>query len=228
MVLPGVSPRPRAGGGKSGPPLLCWHDIADGTAAAVIGQTVQLEGWLTAPDFAGGRMMVAEPPCCPGCLPGSDAARVRVPDARQCGGGAALLAGTLHREHGAWTLDGARPSSRHRRRTLLGSAPLLCLAAAAPEPDPRAVLAGTTAVDVHSHAGRLLYVRSGGPFTPVAEPMRQGGLAVVCLAIVSDGPTHRVMADHRIHPFRDPASAELYAYARQSFTRLMTWSVSNR
>jgi membrane dipeptidase len=50
--------------------------------------------------------------------------------------------------------------------------------------------------------------------------MRAGVLAVVCLAIVSDAPTHRVMADHRIHPYREPAPGELYAYAQLGFARL--------
>ena len=50
--------------------------------------------------------------------------------------------------------------------------------------------------------------------------MRQGGLAVTCLAIVSDAPTHRVMPDHRIRPYRDPAPGELYAYSQRAFARL--------
>ena len=29
-------------------------------------------------------------------------------------------------------------------------------------------------------------------------------MAAICLAVVSDGPTHRVMADGRIHPYREP------------------------
>lgn len=87
----------------------------------------------------------------------------------------------------------------------------------------RAALAGFATTDVHSHAGGLIgvaRVESGAPFTPVAAPMREGGMAVLCLAIVSDSPVHRVMADHRIHPFRDPAPGELHAYGQRSFERL--------
>jgi membrane dipeptidase len=136
-------------------------------------------------------------------------------------GGAVTLEGILQANSGGWRLDGARPlTGGIGRRRVLASAPLVCLAAAAPEPDPRAAMTDTTTVDLHSHAGRILYVRTGGPFTPVAEPMRQGGLAVTCLAIVSDSPTHRVMADHRIHPFRDPEPGELYAWSQSAFQRL--------
>jgi membrane dipeptidase len=81
-------------------------------------------------------------------------------------------------------------------------------------------MAGAATVDMHSHAGRLNRVRGNHPFTPLADPMRQGGLAVTCLAIVSDAPTHRIMDDHRIHPFRAPEPGELYAYAQQAFARL--------
>jgi membrane dipeptidase len=43
---------------------------------------------------------------------------------------------------------------------------------------------------------------------------------VLCLAIVSDSPTHRVAADKRIRPFRDPQPGELQAYAEESFRRV--------
>jgi membrane dipeptidase len=63
-------------------------------------------------------------------------------------------------------------------------------------------------------------VEGGRAFTPVAQPMRAGGMAVVCLAIVSDSPCHRVMDDGRIHPFRQPDPGELYAYSQLNFERL--------
>jgi membrane dipeptidase len=78
-------------------------------------------------------------------------------------------------------------------------------------------------VDLHSHAGGIANVsrvRSGEAFAPVAAPMRQGGMAAICLAIVSDGPTHRVMTDGRIHPYREPAPGELYQYAQLAFGRV--------
>jgi membrane dipeptidase len=124
------------------------------------------------------------------------------------------------------------------RRAVLGGGPLLCLAActgaATADDEParrqreaaaRAAIAGTVTVDIHSHAGGIAGTRriasaNPPPFTPVAAPMRAGGMAALCLAIVSDGPTHRVMVDGRIHPFRDPAPGELYAYGQRCFQRL--------
>jgi len=201
---------------------LDWNDLASGRAAAFCNRTVRLTGWLAGPAAGGARsVLVAEPPCCPGCLPGSALARVEVSVAVPLGRGAARLEGVLDGPAGGWRLDDARPvGGGFGRRRLLAAAPLICVAAAAPGADPRAVMANAATVDLHSHAGKLLYVRTAAPFTPVAEPMRQGGLAVTCLAIVSDAPTHRVMADHRIHPYRDPAPGELYAYAQRAFARL--------
>ena len=200
---------------------LSWEALATGHALAFAGQKVRLEGWLCAPDFAGRRVMVAEPPCCAGCLPGPATARVQVAAATHPGSGPVMLEGTLQQIDGIWHLCDARPVWRGlQRRGLLATPALLCLAAAAPAVDAQNVTADVATVDVHSHAGKLLHVRSNAPFTPVADPMRQGGLAVVCLAIVSNSPTHRVMADRRIHPFRTPAPGELYAYAQLAFARL--------
>jgi len=72
---------------------------------------------------------------------------------------------------------------------------------------------------MHSHAGR--FVRDNTAFEPVAEPMRAGRLAVACLAIVSDSPTHRILADGRIHPTRAPEPGELYAWSKAVFARLL-------
>ena len=199
---------------------LRWQDLQALDVAEFADRTVRLTGFLMRPDPAGRRWLVAEPPCCAGCLPGA-APRVEVVGATTVSLGAVALEGRLCRSGGNWKLLEARSADAgFGRRKLLAAAPLLCLAAAAPEADPRTVIAGATTVDLHSHAGKLLYVRSNAPFTPVAEPMRQGGLAATCLAIVSDSPTHRVMDDHRIHPYRDPAPGELHAYAQQGFARL--------
>ncbi|HVZ07314.1 MAG TPA: membrane dipeptidase [Rhodopila sp.] len=203
------------------PRRLRWSDLSDASAMAHLGQRVRVDGWLTAPDLTGHRQLVAEPPCCPGCLPGSSDGRIRIPASRHLAGGAVRLEGILRRDRTAWVLSDARPAARGiGRRSVLAAPPLLCLAAGAPQTDPRQAIAGMPTVDVHSHAGKLLYVRTQAPFTPVSEPMRQGGLAVACLAIVSDAPTHRIMADHRIHPYRDPAPGELHAYAQRAFARL--------
>ena len=189
-------------------PTLDWRKLA-----AASDGPIRVAGWL-----AGG-VLVAEPPCCAGCLPAASA-RIVVSAAIPLGGGALTLDGTLRDEPGGWRLLDARPvANGFGRRRMLAAAPLLCLAAAAPEADLRSVTAGSATVDIHSHAGKLLYI-TDPTFLPVAAPMREGGLAIACLAIVSDQPTHRVMADHRIRPYREPFVGELYAYAQRGFARL--------
>ena len=122
------------------------------------------------------------------------------------------------------------------RRDLVAAASLLCLPveAAAQEMPTQVVgaaqraaasafLAVRATVDCHSHGGRVLRVREAGgraPFVPLAEPMRLGGLAVACLAIVSDSPTHRVTQEGRIRAFREPEPGELAGYAERGFRRL--------
>lgn len=129
-----------------------------------------------------------------------------------------------------------RPRLGLSRRGLLAAASLFCLPAevAAQAPPPGAVseaqrgnamafLAARPTIDCHSHAGGILRVRAEdgqAPFAPLAEPMRLGGLAVACLAIVSDSPTHRVTPEGRIKAFREPAPGELAAYAERGFIRL--------
>jgi membrane dipeptidase len=123
-------------------------------------------------------------------------------------------------------IGGASRRLSRRAALLGGSAALLYLGrlsdaraqdAAARTALARDVIARTTTVDMHSHAGGILGSRA--QFYPVAEPMRQGGLAIVCLAAVSDSPTHHVV-DKRIRPFRDPAPGELYAWTQSRFRRI--------
>ena len=99
----------------------------------------------------------------------------------------------------------------------------MCLAASLAPGAARAAIAAGTSVDIHSHAGGIAStsrMRSGRAFGPVGVPMRAGGMAVVCLAVVSDGPTHRLMSDGRLHPFRNPEPDELYTYGQLAFGRL--------
>jgi membrane dipeptidase len=81
----------------------------------------------------------------------------------------------------------------------------------------RPLLTGALTIDMHSHAGR--FVRDNTASEPVAEPMRAGGLAVACLSIVADSPTHRVFPDRRIH--RAPEPGEFYAWSKAAFIRLL-------
>jgi hypothetical protein len=106
----------------------------------------------------------------------------------------------------------------------------MCLAAGATDQaqprteDVRRAIQAATTIDIHSHAGGIASVarmRSGPGFEAVAAPMRQGGMAVICWAVVSDGPTHHVASDGRIHPYRDPAPGELYEYAELAFDRVL-------
>src|SRR5262249_11212915 len=57
-------------------------------------------------------------------------------------------------------------------------------------------------------------------FAPLAAPMREGGMAVVCLAAVGDQPTLHVTADLRVEAFRQPEPGELYAFSQLSFQRI--------
>jgi membrane dipeptidase len=119
------------------------------------------------------------------------------------------------------------------RRRFLAAGAFLGLAACAAEPPkpvaamtPMQILQTYPAVDMHSHAGRLIPTRDekdparadDRPFEPLAGPMRQGGLSVVCLAVVADTPVTRLVGGH-IEAQRDPQAGELYAWANMAFER---------
>jgi membrane dipeptidase len=96
-------------------------------------------------------------------------------------------------------------------------------AAAAIDADAgRAAIADAGTIDLHSHAGSLIGMKriaQNAVFTPLAEPMRAGGMAVVCLTVVADSPATQVTEDRRIRPFREPAPGELYDHIQKSFAR---------
>ncbi len=240
--------------------VLPWSALLDGSADRADAGPVTVTGWpVTATEAAEARycLLVPEPACCFGCLPGNPAACIEiVADAPvPLDGRAVTLRGLFRRLHDdpcgwRYRLEAAvvvpggashrQRVSRHglSRRGLVAAASLLCLpvAAAAQEvvPVPEAVtearrasagtfLAARPTIDCHSHAGRVLRVREAeghAPFTPLAGPMRAGGLAVACLAIVSDSPTHRVTPEGRIRAFREPEPGELRSYAERGFARL--------
>jgi membrane dipeptidase len=223
---------------STGVTALGWHDLAAGADAAV----VDIDGFAAtaAALTAGHFILLAEPACCAGCVPRNPMAAVEV-FARS----PVPLRGQALRLTGTWRVVGGAPSgycyqihdARLReppgwravtRRGVLAAGPMMCLAARSTVAQPgsndaRRAIASVTTVDLHSHAGGIANVsrvRSGEAFAPVAAPMRQGGMAAICLAIVSDGPTHRVMTDGRIHPYREPAPGELYQYAQLAFGRV--------
>jgi membrane dipeptidase len=212
-----------------------WQDLGtpaeeqDGRTVTIAGYPVAAPGQRSADRF----MLAAEPSCCPGCAPSHPNATVLVHARTQLNlrTGLLRLVGRLNRRpgdprHHLMDAELSQPAgwASVTRRQALVAGPLICLASAPGRAaDPQAVIAATTAIDLHSHAGGIASVRrmnSGQAFGPVAEPMRQGGMAATCLAIVSDGPCHHIALDGHIHPYRTPDPGELYAYGQHAFSRL--------
>lgn len=86
----------------------------------------------------------------------------------------------------------------------------------------RAILHDSLTIDLHSHAGRVIPGRSGDferPFEAVRRPMIQGGMNVICLAVVADTPVTQINPNRTISAARLPAPGELYAWAGRAFPR---------
>jgi membrane dipeptidase len=123
------------------------------------------------------------------------------------------------------------PGSVFGRRAFIGGGALFCASVALPGSaaaqaglaEARAALNGALTIDIHSHAGRIIGRRNiteRPPYAPVAAPMREGGMAVICFTIVADTPTLELTAERRIVATRDPAPGELYEWSRDGFARL--------
>jgi membrane dipeptidase len=207
---------------------LAWHDLGTPRADKAHGKTVEIRGWPTTA-LPGARradsfLLTPEPGCCITCLPRHPLTAIEVlaDAAIDFQSGALRLTGTLHVEAddpGQWRyqLRDAKLVGGLSRRALIAASTLVCLPVVSRAQAP----AGVT-VDIHSHAGNAIHVYSQGgnePFGPVAEPMRQGGLAVVCMAAVADSPTTNV-SEGRIRPYRNPKPGELYAHIQRGFARL--------
>ena len=211
--------------------------------ADLVGRTIELVGWMQpfGPGAKHARFaLMDEPPCCGFCLPREAGRWVEVMAQSPISmAGRIRLTGVLTRVgEGAaarFQLHNARrvAEAMLSRRHMLAASALACVAvsplAARAEPldaaQARAALSDWVSVDIHTHAGRIngtRAVREMLPFHPVAAPMREGGMAAICLAAVSDAPTHRVDATNQIHPFRDPDPGELYAFAEKAFDRINT------
>jgi len=224
--------------------VLDWTEIATASADRCDGETIEVVGFMAPaePDDAHGYfLLVAEPVCCIGCWPSDPLAVVEVFAAvpLPAEGRAVRLRGRwclLTDDPAGWryqlrdakliAVEPAKPAVISRRG-LLAAGAALGLAACVPVPivvpmpasaSPPPVR-GLTA-DLHSHAGRVILQRNEveRPFIPVAAPMRRGGMALVCLAVVADTPTTHV-ADGRIHAWRTPAPGELYEWSHRSFAR---------
>jgi membrane dipeptidase len=200
---------------------LSWRDLGTARAERAHGKTVELSGFALSllPGTRGDYfVMMAEPGCCAGCVPANKLAVVEVFAKEPLKlDGKLQLSGTWHvsGDEDGWRyqLRAATTKPGVSRRALLAASPLFCL------PVPTFAQANLNGVDLHSHAGKLLNVKSNPDFPPVAAPMRQGGMAAICLAIVPDSPTSQY-AEGRIRPFRNPNPGELYQYATASFQRL--------
>ena len=203
---------------------LPWHDLGTPRADKADGKLVELSGFPLAVPSLGSAdhfLMMAEPGCCQGCVPANRLAVVEVfaDQPLKFGTGQLQLAGTwqVSSDPDGWRyqLRGAGVKPGVTRRALMAASPLFCLPVPA-----MAQAADGMAVDIHSHAGNLIPMSFGrGQFSPVAEPMRQGGMAVICLAVVADSPTIK-LTDGRLRPSRDPRPGELYAHTQRAFERL--------
>lgn len=203
---------------------LSWNDLGKPRADKADGKRVEITGFALGASAWGGNdrfLMMAEPGCCEGCVPNNPLAVVEVL-ARQpmkLANGALRLSGTWHVspdvEGWRYQLHDAETVKGVTRRALMAASPLFCLPVPA-----MAQAADGMAIDIHSHAGNLTSMSYGrGSFAAVADPMRQGGVAVISLAVVADSPVIKVMVG-RMRPSREPRSGELYAYSQRSFPTL--------
>jgi membrane dipeptidase len=213
-----------------------WCDLRTGLADLWDGAEVEISGWVTPIDVAERYdyfLFVEEPSCCIGCLPGNPTACFEVFAAqpipstthsvRLAGRWRRLIgdpAGWRYQLCDARLVDAASAASISRRQ-MLTAASLAALAACGPQAAGATsqLVAGALTVDIHSHAGRIL--RADGPLEPVAAPMREGGMAVLCLAMVADSPATRLTPDRRIRAVREPDPGELYSWSRTAFPRVL-------
>ena len=203
---------------------LSWDDLGKRRADKANGARVEITGFALGASAWGGHdrfLLMAEPGCCAGCVPDNPLAVVEVAarEPLSIGNGALRLSGTWHVsfEAAGWRyqLRDAEIMRGVTRRALIAASPLFCL----PVPAMAQATDGM-AVDVHSHAGNVLPLSFGrGASAAVAEPMRQGGMSVISLAVVSDSPIIK-LTDGRLRPSRDPRPGELYAFSQRSFPAL--------
>ncbi len=203
---------------------LRWNDLGTPRADRAAGKRVEITGFpLTSLSArsADHFLMMAEPGCCQGCVPANPLAVVEVSADRplKLGNGALRLRGTWcvspDSEGWRYRLEGAEVTPGLTRRAAIAASALFCL------PVPAMAQAGDgAAVDIHSHAGNLIWLSFGrGQSVPVADPMRQGGMSAIALAVVADSPIIK-LTDGRLRPSRDPRPGELYEFSQRSFPAL--------
>jgi membrane dipeptidase len=201
---------------------LHWNDLGTPRAERADGKTVELSGFpltVLPTGSADHFLMMAEPGCCQGCVPANRLAVVEIlaDQPLKLGAGPLRLTGTwqVSPDPDGWRyqLRGAELKPGVTRRALMAASPLFCLPALAQAADGMAV-------DIHSHAGNLIPMSFGrGQFSAVAEPMRQGGVSTICLAVVADSPVISISSG-RLRPNRDPRPGELYTFSQRSFGAL--------
>jgi membrane dipeptidase len=75
-----------------------------------------------------------------------------------------------------------------------------------------ALLRASISVDVHTHGGSTGISSKAPPSSDLADLMREGSLAVACLADVPDGPVLGRNAEGALSAFRTPQPGELYRH----------------
>jgi membrane dipeptidase len=203
---------------------LSWRDLGTPRGNKATGRMVEISGFpltVLPTGSADHFVMMAEPGCCQGCVPNNPLAVIEVfaDKPLKVGNGPSRLSGTWQvssdPDGRRYQLHGAEVKPGVTRRAVMAASPLFCL--------PVPALAQATdgmAVDIHSHAGNLIPASFGrGGFWAVAEPMRQGGVSTICLAIVADSPVIRLEGG-RLRPSRDPRSGELYDFSQRAFSQL--------
>ena len=203
---------------------LSWHDLGKPRADKADGKSIEIVGFPLTSLPTGSAdyfLMMAEPRCCQGCVPANRLAVIEVlaDQPLKLGNGALRLSGTWRvscdPEGWRYQLHDAQVKPGVTRRAMLAASPLFCLPVPA-----MAQAADGMAVDIHSHAGNLTPLSYGrGQSVPVAEPMRQGGMSTISLAVVSDSPIIK-LTDGRLRPSRDPRPGELYDFSLRSFPAL--------
>ncbi len=96
-------------------------------------------------------------------------------------------------------------------------------AAVAPYPAAAQLLRDHISIDVHTHAGpNGITSRTAQPTDDLARGMRAGGIAVLCLADVPDGPILGRDASNVLRALREPEPGLLYTYHQERLDWLDT------
>jgi membrane dipeptidase len=224
-----------------------WVDLATARADGFDGTEIEVEGWMAPPEIGERHnyfLLTPEPVCCVSCLPTDPTRAIEVYAAEPISarGAPMRVGGRLHRlidDPAGWRyqLRDARetqplPAAISRRDVMAAGASLALVASVAPAPaaaqpapsaggdrlaEARSLIAGNLTIDIHSHAGRIINTKS--PLGGVADPMREGGMSVICLAMVADVPVTRIFGQ-RISAVRTPEAGELYNWSGTAFARV--------